>query len=202
MKSAVILFIVVVMLAAGVTGIAANQPSTVPPYVAALGAKIDMLNGKVGLIGTDVLAIKGDVASLTADVSTIESDVATLKSDVADLKAELANVPRMESYHDRVSTSDDKSIWKSTNYESGPWATAHFHVTIHASGLTTTEKISVHMNWGSADFQWNVSSYEDITVDGVYTYDFDANLAEILTYDIADGVSIAYAVTVTYVNKP
>jgi len=75
MKSAVILFIVVVMLAAGVTGIAATQPSTVPPYVAALGAKIDMLNGKVGLIGADVLAIKGDVASLTADVSSIEAEL-------------------------------------------------------------------------------------------------------------------------------
>lgn len=71
MKSAIILFIVVVMLAAGVTGIAATQPSTVPPaYIAAISNKIDTLTGKVDVIGADVLTIKSDVASIKTDLSS------------------------------------------------------------------------------------------------------------------------------------
>ena len=109
----------------------------------------------------------------------------------------------MESYQDWVTSYRAETIWQSTDWATGPFSTAHFHITIYAQALTSSEQISVGMHWGSADHSSSVSSYEYIAADGVYTYEFEAGKCTIATQGITIGdyVSIAYAVTVTYVPQ-
>jgi len=115
-----------------------------------------------------------------------------------------STVPQVESYQDVVSSQANETIWRSTDWYTGPFATAHFSVTIYATGVTAPEYIGVGMHWGNTSHSRSVSSYEDITADGVYTYEFDAGVCSIDTHGISEGgsITLAYAVTITYVKQP
>ena len=111
--------------------------------------------------------------------------------------------PQMESHQDVVTSDANETIWRSTDWYTGPFFTAHFSVTIYAISITAPGHISVGMHWGNTSHSWSVSSYEDITTGGVYTYEFDAGVCSIDTQGIPEGgsITLAYAVTVTYVKQ-
>ncbi len=115
-----------------------------------------------------------------------------------------STVPQMQSYQNVVTSYTNGNIWQSTDWYTGPFSTAHFSVTIYATGVTASKYISVGMHWGNTDHSWSVSTYKDITTDGVYTYEFDAGACSIATYGVTEGngTTFAYAVTLTYVNQP
>jgi len=115
-----------------------------------------------------------------------------------------STVPQMQSYQDVVTSQANENVWWSTDWYTGPFNTAHFSVTIRATGVTDAEYISVGMHWGNTSHNWSVSSYETISTDGVYTYEFDAGVCSIDTHGISGGgsITLAYAVTITYVKQP
>jgi hypothetical protein len=114
-----------------------------------------------------------------------------------------STVPQMQSYQDVVTSHTNETVWRSTDWYTGPFATAHFSVTIYATGVTAPEYIGVGMHWGNTSHSWSISSYEEITTDGVYTYEFDAGVCSIDTHGISEGgsITLAYAVTITYVKQ-
>lgn len=115
-----------------------------------------------------------------------------------------STAPQMESHQDVATSNTNETIWQSTDWYTGPFATGHFSVTIYATSITAPGYISVGMHWGNTSHTWSVSSYQDITTTGVYTYEFDAGVCTIDTHGIPGGghVTLAYAVTVTYVKQP
>ena len=166
-----------ILIAGALTGIAATQSQSVPSYITALTDKVNALTGKV--------------ITLTDKIDTA-----------------LADVPRMESYHDILTvTADNTTIWSSWElYDyvpSQPYDVGHFNITFNISGLNDGEFLVLWQDFYDADMDAFIFVRQDITTDGVHTFDFQATAAHIATqeHSVTDEFVVAYAVTVTYLPK-
>jgi hypothetical protein len=225
MKRFIIVTTVIALVAVAVFGsqALADKPGTLPtnPAMSDLlqsvnqtvtdtQIKVTDIDDEVGDISAELAnpaygleEIKAEVANIEGKVGDIEANVASINGTVTAIQAELGNVAQTEFYHDWVGvgpSTSPQNIWSSLQDTAMPWFTQkHFHLTIYLTYVDPGEGITVSLGLNKEDYTGGIAAYEELTADGLYTFEFEGSGCAISTLSISDEFSVAYSVMATYV---